>query len=128
MDVQPDFRDLLALLNEHKVEYLIVGGYALAFHGAPRFTSDIDNDDAGLAGSNIERITRSRQPLRFPIESDFSDLPWPPPLQIDDVNGLAHPQVNRITVPAHHAAPAHTIKHTPIAALRLPGVSGSPLA
>jgi len=29
-------------LNEHKVEYLIVGGYALAFHGAPRYTGDID--------------------------------------------------------------------------------------
>jgi hypothetical protein len=42
MEVQPDFRDLLALLNEHKVEYLIVGGYALAFHGAPRFTGDIE--------------------------------------------------------------------------------------
>jgi hypothetical protein len=42
MEVQPDFRDLLALLNEHQVDYLIVGGYALAFHGAPRFTGDID--------------------------------------------------------------------------------------
>jgi hypothetical protein len=42
MEVQSDFRDLLALLNEHNVEYLIVGGYALAFHGAPRFTGDID--------------------------------------------------------------------------------------
>lgn len=42
MDVQPDFRDLLALLNEHGADYLIVGGYALAFHGAPRFTGDID--------------------------------------------------------------------------------------
>jgi hypothetical protein len=42
MEVQPDFKDLLALLNEHTVEYLIVGGYALAFHGAPRFTGDID--------------------------------------------------------------------------------------
>jgi hypothetical protein len=30
MEVQPDFRDLFVLLNEHKVEYLIVGGYALA--------------------------------------------------------------------------------------------------
>ena len=30
------------MLNEHKVDYLIVGGYALAFHGAPRFTGDID--------------------------------------------------------------------------------------
>ena len=42
MEVQPDFRDLLALFNEHEVAYLIVGGYALAFHGAPRFTGDID--------------------------------------------------------------------------------------
>lgn len=42
MEVQPDFKELLALLNEHKVDYLIVGGYALAFHGAPRFTGDID--------------------------------------------------------------------------------------
>jgi hypothetical protein len=42
MDVQKDFRELLALFNEHKVEYVIVGGYALAFHGAPRYTGDID--------------------------------------------------------------------------------------
>ena len=42
MEVQPDFRDLLALLNENKVDYMIVGGYALAFHGAPRYTGDID--------------------------------------------------------------------------------------
>jgi hypothetical protein len=38
----PDFKELLELLNAHKVEYLVVGGYALAFHGAPRFTGDID--------------------------------------------------------------------------------------
>jgi hypothetical protein len=42
MEVQPDFRDLLVLFNEHKVEYLLVGGYALAFHGAPRYTGDLD--------------------------------------------------------------------------------------
>lgn len=42
MEIQPDFRELLALLNKHAVEYLVVGGYALAFHGAPRFTGDID--------------------------------------------------------------------------------------
>ena len=42
MEVQSDFRDLLALLNAHGVDYLVVGGYALAFHGAPRFTGDID--------------------------------------------------------------------------------------
>lgn len=42
MEVQPDFRDMLALLNRHKVEFIIVGSYALAFHGAPRNTGDID--------------------------------------------------------------------------------------
>jgi hypothetical protein len=42
MEAQPDFRDLLALFNEHNVEYMIVGAYALAFHGAPRYTGDID--------------------------------------------------------------------------------------
>jgi len=42
MEVQPDFRDVLKLFNEHEVDYLIVGGYALAFHGAPRYTGDID--------------------------------------------------------------------------------------
>ena len=42
MEVQRDFRDLLELLNAHKVEYMIVGAYALAFHGVPRYTGDID--------------------------------------------------------------------------------------
>jgi hypothetical protein len=42
METQPDFRELLALFNAHHVEYVIVGGYALAFYGAPRFTGDID--------------------------------------------------------------------------------------
>lgn len=42
MEVQQDFKDLLELLNAHKVQYMIVGGYALAFHGVPRYTGDID--------------------------------------------------------------------------------------
>lgn len=42
MDAQPDFRELLGLFNSHAVEYLVVGAYALAFHGAPRNTGDID--------------------------------------------------------------------------------------
>jgi hypothetical protein len=42
MEIQPDFRELLALFNARKVEYVIVGAYALAFHGAPRFTGDLD--------------------------------------------------------------------------------------
>jgi hypothetical protein len=42
MGVQKDFKELLELFNENRVEYMIVGGYALAFHGAPRYTGDID--------------------------------------------------------------------------------------
>jgi len=41
MEVISDFKELLGLLNEKEVEYLIVGGYATAFHGAPRFTGDL---------------------------------------------------------------------------------------
>ena len=38
----PDFSEFVALLNEHNVEYLIVGGYAVSFHGYVRATGDID--------------------------------------------------------------------------------------
>lgn len=42
MEAQNDFKELLELFNEHKIEYIIVGAYALAYHGVPRFTGDID--------------------------------------------------------------------------------------
>ncbi|MFH0758932.1 MAG: nucleotidyl transferase AbiEii/AbiGii toxin family protein [Bacteroidota bacterium] len=42
MEVQKDFKEFLALLNVHEVDFMIVGGYALAYHGAPRYTGDID--------------------------------------------------------------------------------------
>ena len=37
-----DFKEFAELLNAHGVEYLVVGGYALAAHGHPRYTGDID--------------------------------------------------------------------------------------
>jgi hypothetical protein len=64
METQPDFRELLALFNARHVEYLIVGGYALAFHGAPRFTGDLDifvNPDA----DNAERILIALEEFGF---------------------------------------------------------------
>ena len=42
MDIQKDFAELCALLIAKRVDFLVVGGYALAFHGAPRFTGDLD--------------------------------------------------------------------------------------
>jgi len=37
-----DFKELLQLLNSKQIEYLIVGGYAVAFYGYPRTTGDMD--------------------------------------------------------------------------------------
>ena len=37
-----DFREFIELLNGHNVRYLVVGGYAVAFHGYPRYTKDLD--------------------------------------------------------------------------------------
>ena len=42
MNTQSDFEELLRLLEKNNVAYIIVGGYAVAFHGYPRFTKDID--------------------------------------------------------------------------------------
>jgi predicted nucleotidyltransferase len=40
--ISDDLRELVSLLNSHGVDYIIVGSHALAFHGVPRFTEDID--------------------------------------------------------------------------------------
>lgn len=37
-----DFKEFIELLNVHSVRYLVVGGYAVAFHGYPRYTKDLD--------------------------------------------------------------------------------------
>jgi hypothetical protein len=37
-----DFKEFVELLINHKVEYLIVGGYAVGIHGHPRYTGDLD--------------------------------------------------------------------------------------
>ena len=42
MDLAPDFNEFCALLSARSVEFVIVGAHALAFHGAPRFTGDLD--------------------------------------------------------------------------------------
>ena len=42
MKLHKDLREFVELLNSLKVEYVVVGGHAVAFHGHPRFTGDID--------------------------------------------------------------------------------------
>jgi len=42
LELTPDFNEFCGLLRERHVEFVIVGAHALAFHGAPRFTGDLD--------------------------------------------------------------------------------------
>ena len=42
MSLSRDFIEFIECLNARQVDYLLVGGHALAFHGLPRFTKDID--------------------------------------------------------------------------------------
>jgi hypothetical protein len=37
-----DFKEFIESLNKNNVQYLLVGGYAVAFHGTPRYTKDLD--------------------------------------------------------------------------------------
>ena len=51
----PDFREFIQLCNDHGVEYVIVGGYAVAVHGYVRYTGDMDFFIA-LNADNAERM------------------------------------------------------------------------
>lgn len=42
MIIDKDFKEFIRLLNKNDVKYLIVGGYAVALHGHPRYTKDLD--------------------------------------------------------------------------------------
>lgn len=66
MPVNPDFRDLFAALNAAGASYLLVGGYAVAFHAEPRFTKDLDvwtDPDPANATRVLEALRRFGAPL-----------------------------------------------------------------
>ena len=95
MNTQPDFEEFLRLLEAHRVEYLIVGGYAVAYHGYPRFTKDLDifyNDTE----SNIQNIRNLLVEFGFPKENITLDLFSPgailnfgvEPIRIDLINRI----------------------------------------
>lgn len=59
-----DFKEFAELLNANAVEYLVVGGYALAAHGHPRYTGDIDFW-VSPAPANIKRLLTVLQAFGF---------------------------------------------------------------
>ena len=64
MLLPPDFREFLRLLNSSNVEYLIVGGYAVGYHGYPRPTGDLDIWISNTP-ANAERVHRALEEFGF---------------------------------------------------------------
>jgi len=64
MPLNKDLREFLALLNSNGVEYLVVGAFAVAFHGFPRYTGDLDLLVRPTA-ENAERILRTLAEFGF---------------------------------------------------------------
>jgi hypothetical protein len=73
MSTHPDFEDFLRLLEAHRVDYMIVGGYAVAYHGFPRFTKDLDiffaNDPDNLQRLQQALIAFGFQETTVPLEA-----------------------------------------------------------
>ena len=64
MDLNRDYQELLQSFASHNVRFLIVGGYALAAHGHPRYTKDLDIW-VWTDPSNAERIVKSLEGFGF---------------------------------------------------------------
>jgi len=87
-----DFKEFIELLNEHSVKYLVVGGYAVAFHGYPRYTKDIDIW-IELSLENADKILKALN------EFGFGSLDLTPDdfLESDQIIQLGYPP-NRIDI------------------------------
>ncbi|MBN1612925.1 MAG: hypothetical protein JW950_00530 [Deltaproteobacteria bacterium] len=96
MEVQQDFRDLLESFNKNAVEFIIVGAYALGFHGAPRYTGNLNvfvRPDAVNAGNILQVLhefgfgATGLTPADFQEEGRVVQL-GVPPVRIDIITSL----------------------------------------
>ena len=87
----PDFKEFIQYINSEGVEYLLVGGYAVGFHGTPRFTADMDLWVGGDP-SNATKLGRTLRRFGFRdpdivlgrfLKTDSVFRIGRPPLQID---------------------------------------------
>ena len=97
MELDKDFKEFLQLLNQNEVEYIVVGGYAVAFHGYPRYTGDFDvwirplSENASNLISAIDAFgfeTVGLQNLNFETETIAFHL-GTPPMRIDIMNQIS---------------------------------------
>ncbi len=66
--LNPDYKDMLSSLKEEKVEFIVVGAFALAGHGFPRATGDIDIWVRNT-GENAEKTIRALARFGAPISN-----------------------------------------------------------
>jgi hypothetical protein len=72
----PDFKELLSILNAHRVKYLIVGAYAVSIHAQPRATKDLDilvKADADNAQALFAALTQFGARLQGLTSADFAE-------------------------------------------------------
>ena len=104
--VAEDLRDLLKAFIDHEVRFLVVGGYALAIHGHPRATGDLDVW-IDCSQENAERVYGALREFGAPLdELTLADLTTPgtvyqiglPPIRIDvltRITGVDFPEAWR---------------------------------
>jgi hypothetical protein len=96
VELPDDFRDLLLALRDAGAEFVVVGGHAVAFHGHPRATKDLDVL-VRATRDNAERVYRALAAFGAPLsafevsEGDFASYDGVlqmgiPPLRIDIIN------------------------------------------
>jgi len=68
-----DFKELLRLLNTHSAEYLLIGGYAVTYHGYPRPTGDMDLWVA-LSPANAAKVIAALRDFGFGSDTLSLDL------------------------------------------------------
>lgn len=66
--MDPDFRDLLAAFLSHQVRFLVVGAHALAVHGVPRATGDLDLW-VEPSGPNADRVWQALAAFGAPLDT-----------------------------------------------------------
>jgi hypothetical protein len=59
-----DFKEFIQSLNDHSVRYLVVGGYAVALHGHPRYTKDLDVW-IEMSAENAARVVKALEQFGF---------------------------------------------------------------
>ena len=64
MNLNRDFQEFVELFVAHEVKFLVVGGYALAAHGHPRYTKDLDVW-VWVESENAERIVGAIEDFGF---------------------------------------------------------------